>query len=580
MFKPYFLQAFVLFIILRSTLAHTLGRSQNGSVSDCRCFPVDQCWPTAAEWAAFNETIDGKLIATVPIASICHHDSFAPYDAGKCEQLQEDWLLPQTHYTSSSSIMGQFFANMSCDPFTDPSAQCVLGTYVQYAVNATGQGDFRTTMAFATDRNIRFVVRNTGHDYFGKSTGSGALGLWTHNMKDIEFFEYSSCNYTGKAMKMGAGVQVMEALTAAHNQGLVVAGGQCQSLAVAGGYTQGGGHSFMASLIGLSADQVLEWEAVTATGEYLVATPSDNEDLYWALSGGGGGTYAAVLSVTVKAYPDLEVAAANLTFTISEGVSTESFFAVVQTWLQNLPAIVDAGAVALWTLADGYFSVSPVFGPNLTVSELQVLLQPTLTALNQSGIPYSSYFAGYPTFLDAYNAMNPFEPVTDGNMGAYLLPRELVTSETNASALTDVLNKLVTGTSVVTGGVSLNVARGQDITQPVANSINPAWRDAIHYFAFGLPYNRTSLPANVEEWNLITNVYGPSIDALVPGGMSSYLNEGNPFDPDWKRVFYGDNYNRLLDIKERYDPNSIFYGLTCVGSDGWEVQEDGRLCRV
>ena len=82
--------------------------------------------------------------------------------------------------------------------------------------------------------------------------------------------------------------------------------------------------------------------------------------------------------------------------------------------------------------------------------------------------------------------MNPLQPVTNGNMGAYLLPRDLVTCETNASALTGVLRKLVTGTEVVTGGVSLNVARGQENTQPVPNSVNPAWRTANHYFAFGL----------------------------------------------------------------------------------------------
>ncbi len=82
--------------------------------------------------------------------------------------------------------------------------------------------------------------------------------------------------------------------------------------------------------------------------------------------------------------------------------------------------------------------------------------------------------------------MNPFQPVTNANMGAYLLPRDLVTSESNALALTNVLETLVTGTGVVTGGVSLNVARGQGVTQPIANSINPAWRTTIHYCAFGL----------------------------------------------------------------------------------------------
>lgn len=62
--------------------------------------------------------------------------------------------------------------------------------------------------------------------------------------------------------------------------------------------------------------------------------------------------------------------------------------------------------------------------------------------------------------------------------------------------------------------------------------------------------------------------------------MTSYVNEGNPFDPDWQRVFYGENFNKLLQIKDKYDPNGIFYGLTAVGSQRWEVRNDGRLCRL
>ncbi|KAI0469864.1 hypothetical protein GGR56DRAFT_668381 [Xylariaceae sp. FL0804] len=504
--------------------------SQSGSESTCRCFPGDCCWPSRAEWDGFNSTLHGKLIATVPIASPCHYNSFTPYNADHC------------------------------DPFNKPSDECVLGTYVQYAVNASGLDDFQKTMEFAADREIRFLVRNTAHDYFGRSTGAGAPALWTHHMKDTESLDYHSRNYHGKAMKMGAGVQVMEALVAAQAQGLVVAGGQCQTVGVAGGYTQGGGHSFLASLIGLSADQVLEWEAVTATGEYLVATPFNNSDLYWALSGGGGGTFAATLSVTVKAYPDLSVAAGNLTFTLGDGVSKEAFFTGVKAWLLNLPALVDAGGAALWDLAEGYLSVLPVFGPNMTVSEVEALLSPTLTALNYSGISYTSYFHAYPSFLDAYNAMNPFEPVTDGNMGAYLLPRDLVTSEANASALTDTLDSLTTGAGVVTGGLSYNVARGQDITQPAPNSVNPTWRTIIHYLAFGLSYNRTSIAADTKQWKLITKEI-----------LSTRI---------WKQVFCGSHYDRLLDIKDKYDPNSLFYGLTSVGSDRWEVRKDGRLCKA
>lgn len=60
-------------------------------------------------------------------------------------------------------------------------------------------------------------------------------------------------------------------------------------MGIAAGYTQGGGHSLLISGYGMAADQVLEWEVVTPMGEHLFATPQQNIDLYWALSGGGDG---------------------------------------------------------------------------------------------------------------------------------------------------------------------------------------------------------------------------------------------------------------------------------------------------
>lgn len=228
--------------------------------------------------------------------------------------------------------MAPFFANRSCDPFTEKSAGCVLGSYVQYAVNVSSAADVSAGIKFANDRNIRLVIRNTGHDYNGKSTGAGALGLWMHNLKDIEIKDWSDKHYTGKAIKMGAGVQGGEAYKAADAEGLQVVGGECPTVGIAGGYTQGGGHSALSSRHGMAADQTLEWEVVTGTGEHLIANRQKNTDLYWALSGGGGGTYAVVLSLTSKAHQDTPTSGANLTFT-SAGVSQDAYYEAITTFV-------------------------------------------------------------------------------------------------------------------------------------------------------------------------------------------------------------------------------------------------------
>lgn len=358
--------------------------------SQCRCFPGDACWPSKADWDLFNTTLGGKLVATTPIAASCHDSAFGPYDSQRCAKLRSVWDYPETHIASSSSPMAPFFANASCDPFTPRDAQCVIGTQIQYAVDATSADDYKAALAFASQRNIRLVIRNTGHDYFGKSTGAGALGIWTHRMKGIQVINYTGCNYKGKALKIGAGVQVFEAQAAAHANGLVVVSGNCPTVGIAGGYTQGGGHGPLATKYGLAADQVLEWEVITSTGDHLVATPTRNSDLYWALSGGGGGTYAAVLSMTVRAYPDLPVSAANLTFT-SKGVSSDTFYDAVNTFLTTLPSIVDVGAVSIFLLSEGLFVMQPTTAPGVSKAQLQTLLGPVLSKLKQSGMSYGTF---------------------------------------------------------------------------------------------------------------------------------------------------------------------------------------------
>lgn len=89
-------------------------------------------------------------------------------------------------------------------------------------------------------------------------------------------------------------MQAIEAYAFASAHNLAIVGGECPTVGLAGGYTQGGGHSSPSSKYGLAADRTLEWEVIDGRGNFLTATPTHNADLYWALSRSGGGTYGVV----------------------------------------------------------------------------------------------------------------------------------------------------------------------------------------------------------------------------------------------------------------------------------------------
>lgn len=114
-------------------------------------------------------------------------------------------------------------------PTTDPTGSCTLGGYPSYAVNASNVAQIQLAVNFARNSGIRLVVKNTGHDFSGKSGGAGALSIWTHNLKDIEFIpSWTSLNsgWDGPAIKAGSGVQAFELYEAAHENGVVAVGGE------------------------------------------------------------------------------------------------------------------------------------------------------------------------------------------------------------------------------------------------------------------------------------------------------------------------------------------------------------------
>lgn len=102
-----------------------------------------------------------------------------------------------------------------------------MGGYPSYALNITSTAQVQLAVNFARNQDLRLVVKNTGHDFIGRSSGAGALSIWTHHLKDLEFFDdYTTSDYLGPAVRVGAGVQGFELYDFAHAHGVVAVGGE------------------------------------------------------------------------------------------------------------------------------------------------------------------------------------------------------------------------------------------------------------------------------------------------------------------------------------------------------------------
>lgn len=130
----------------------------------CRSIPGDETWPSSADWQALNATVGGRLIATVPQASVCHTTPYANYDEAACSALRQEWGVAQTFELKPAEFMNAYYQNQSCDPFTDVSRPCDLGNYASYSIDVTSAEDVLAGLQFAKDKNLRLVVKNTGHE--------------------------------------------------------------------------------------------------------------------------------------------------------------------------------------------------------------------------------------------------------------------------------------------------------------------------------------------------------------------------------------------------------------------------------
>jgi FAD/FMN-containing dehydrogenase len=427
----------------------------------------------------------------------------------------------------------------------------------------------------ATTGTLAWTDKQSPCSYTGKSSGQGSLSLWTWNLKSkIIIPQYRSRSYSGPAIKLGAGVLVGDGVTAARDAGYRLVAGECLTIAVAGGYTQGGGHSMLNTAYGMAADQVLEWEVVTATGEYLIATPEQNSDLYWALSGGSPGAFGVVLSMTAKVHPDGPIAGGSLSFPNS---NPDSFWEAVSLWIQQASRLVGQNNTIIYLISSDGFQAMAMTLPDQPESAVQSLLSPYLAHLDRLNIAYSLRTSHAPTYHDhfqVYFGAYPENPTTILNNR--IIPRSVSDSPNATAKLIDAFRGTVSQGRFILGCSIMDVSR----TPHPPNAVLPAWRDTATSCNVNGLWNFTApIEVNHALKKELVEVHMPKIEAATPGG-GVYANEMDPwYKGDWKRSLYGTNYDRLLSIKKRYDPDSLLWGNFSVGSDGSFIDGRGRLCK-
>lgn len=475
---------------------------------------------------------------------------------------------------SSSSVQAAIFANASCDPFTPKSSACLLGNYVSYAVNVTGPEDIAATIRFARKNNIRLVIRNTSHDYMGRSTGAGGLAIWTHHLKGVEVKDWVDGEYKGKAVKIGAGVQGYEVAEAARAAGLVVVTGECPTVGIAGGYTQSGGHSPLSTSFGLSADNTLEFEVVTADGKLVTASPSSREyaDLFWALSGSGAGNFGVVVSVTLKAHPDAVTGGAS--FSIQEpGLD---YAAILEAFHAVLPDLIDAGTQVTYYATNSLMVVHSVSGYNRTKTQVEDALVPFIESMKAVNVTLQPNYTQFSSYHDHYwHYYGPLPAGHFGGAGEQLMGGRLLLRDALPKVGAAISSTMQLGAMFI--GQALNVSR---FASPGRRAVLPQWRDAVVMSAYSLPFSfDVPFSEMAARQDYITNTVMPLIEQVTPNA-GAYINEADFQQKDWQDVFFGANYRKLLTVKKKYDSDGVFYNKIAVGSERWQVQRDGRMCEA
>jgi len=462
------------------------------------------------------------------------------------------------------------------------------------------------------------VVKGGGHSYLGTSNAPDSLLIWTRRMDDIalhDAFIPEGCDIAPQAaVSLGAGVIWLHAYDAVTvKAGKYVQGGGCATVGVAG-LIQSGGFGSFSKHYGMAAAGLLEAEVVTADGEIRIANACKNPDLFWALKGGGGGTFGVVSRITLRVHelPEFFGAAGFTVKASSDSAYRSLITTFVSFYAEHL--FNEHWGEQVSFRPDNTLRVGLV-SYDLEAEQARAIWQPLLQWIAARPKEYSTdgtpiiasvparnwwdkdYIEKNYSFAivsnDAPNARpSEFWWAGDGDQVAQFmygyeslwLPASLL-QPSQRQRLADAIfaasrhwdfafhfNKGLAGAPDDAIAAARDTAMNPAVCSAFAlvicaDSQEPAY-PGIAGHEPDAAKGRTAARAIQQCMN--------ELRAVAPDG-GSYVSESDYFDAGWKRSYFGSNYERLAAVKRKCDPHGLFFVHHGVGSEEWSADGFTRV---
>jgi FAD/FMN-containing dehydrogenase len=415
---------------------------------------------------------------------------------------------------------------------------------------ADGVEDVRRAVGWARENEVPLVARNGGHSYAGYSTVDGVV-------VDLRRLRRVDVDPGGGTARIGAGALLIDVYSELARHGVTIPAGSCPTVGVTG-LTLGGGIGLSGRKHGLTCDSLREIAVVTAAGEVVSADEKDNADLLWASRGGGGGNFGVATELRFQVHPVGDVAVYNLEW------AWEDAHVVVDAWQRWAPNAPDE----LFSICKVQSVPGPGGSPRPSVTsfgqllgslaELKAVLEPLLDAAAPTQRSWSEM-----SFLDAQFHWAGCEAparhcIRSTKRAAYKAKSAYVTDPFPPEAIDEVVRWVGRwpGSGSANGAAIQMDASGGAINRVPADATAFVHRDDLFHCQY-LAYWDQGDPKRVADANLdwIADFYA-AMERF--GSGFAYQNYIDPDLGDWRRAYYGANYERLERVKQHYDPDRFF----------------------